>query len=280
MPELTRHPERKYINSGYNISVVYKYIYTDVTPLHWHEFYEIEFFLSGTGVSVMNGKKYEICPGTLFFMTPVDIHSYNLEGTAEVVNISFTANAIEDMGIAERLAVNNGAAIFLSKEQTDWLIQLANKIKNEVRSGNYMDKKYISQMLGCILIELLRKTGRNGNEAESPDSIQQAVQYIYLHFREDLTLENTAARAGISPNHFSEKFHSCMNLTFKEYLTRIRLDYAVKLLLYTDISIAEVSYFSGFNSTSYFLRTFKKRFLMSPLVYRKNNRFGELEENK
>lgn len=272
MPALIRHPEKKYINPSYNLSAIHKFMFPDKTPLHWHEFYEIELFLSGSGTSVMNGSEYPINRGKLFFMTPVDIHSYTLTETTEAINISFTAKAIEDMGITEKLSVNNGAALTLSDAETEWIFLMAKKIRTEAHSAGFMNKKYISQIMGCIIIEILRKIGRRRDASKSPETIQSAIQYIYLHFREDLNLELVAAQAGLSPNHFSEKFHQYMGSTFKEYLTRVRLDYAVKLLLYTDISITEVSYFSGFNSVSYFLRSFKKKFELSPLAYRKQNK--------
>ena len=176
------------------------------------------------------------------------------------------------MGITEKLAVNNGAVLSLSDEETDWIYLMSKKLKTESHAEGFMNKKYISQIMSCIMIEILRKISRRRDASKSPESIQSAIQYIYLHFREELNLELVASQAGLSPNHFSEKFHRYMNATFKEYLTRVRLDYAVKLLLYTDISITDVSYFSGFNSVSYFMRSFKKKFDMSPLVYRKQNR--------
>ncbi len=272
MAVLIRHPEKKYINPTYNLSVIHKFMFPDRTPLHWHEFYEIELFLSGKGTSLMNGSEYPIERGRLFFVTPVDIHSYKLTQTSETINISFTSKAIEDMGITEKLAVNNGAVLSLSDEETDWIYLMSKKLKTESHAEGFMNKKYISQIMSCIMIEILRKISRRRDTSKSPESIQSAIQYIYLHFREELNLELVASQAGLSPNHFSEKFHRYMNATFKEYLTRVRLDYAVKLLLYTDISITDVSYFSGFNSVSYFMRSFKKKFDMSPLVYRKQNR--------
>ena len=272
MTGLIRHPESKYINKNYNMTVIQKFMFPDKTPLHWHEYYEVELFLSGKGTTLMNGTEHPVERGKLFFMTPIDIHCYTVTETTETINISFTAEVIEDMGITEKLSVNSGAVITLSEEETEWMFSMAKKMREESLKNEFMNKKYISQMMGCILIEILRKAGKKRDGAKSPDSIQSAIQYIYLHFRENLNLDVVAAQAGLSSNHFSEKFHRYMGATFKEYLTRVRLDYAIKLLLYTEISINDVSYFSGFNSVSYFLRAFKKKYNTSPLAYRKKNK--------
>lgn len=41
---------------------------------HWHEFYELELILEGTGDYLINGVRHEIKKGMIFFMTPVDFH--------------------------------------------------------------------------------------------------------------------------------------------------------------------------------------------------------------
>ena len=157
MSELIRHPESKYINKNYNMTVIQKFMFPDKTPLHWHEYYEIELFLSGKGVSLMNGAEYPVERGKLFFMTPIDIHCYTFTETTEAINISFTAKVIEDMGITEKLSVNSGAVITLSDAETEWIFNMAKKIREEASENEFMNKKYISQMMGCVLIEILRK---------------------------------------------------------------------------------------------------------------------------
>ena len=37
-------------------------------PVHWHEFYEIEFIISGKGTYYIDGKEYDVKPGMIFFM--------------------------------------------------------------------------------------------------------------------------------------------------------------------------------------------------------------------
>ena len=269
MSELSKYPDSKYIDFHYNISSIQKIMFNKVIPLHWHEFYEIELFLGGSGIATMNGKDYNIERGRLFWVTPTDIHSYVLTEKSETVNISFSINSIEDISITERLSMHNGDTILLDDDEIEWILMMSKKIRNELRCGEFLAKKYISQIMGCIIIEILRKIERRKFSDNTPNSIQQAVHYICLHFRENITLENISSYVGLSKNHFCEKFHSSMDITFKEYLTKVRLDYALRLILYTDISINDVSYFSGFNSVSYFLRIFKKKFNISPLAYRK-----------
>ena len=67
---------------------------------HWHEFYEIEYIISGSGIYEIDGIEYKITPGTLFFMTPVDFHNVNANNV-ELYNIQFSAFAANTEILAE-----------------------------------------------------------------------------------------------------------------------------------------------------------------------------------
>ena len=47
------------------------------SALHWHEYYEMEFVLSGHAVEIVNGVSYAIGPGTVTLLSPVDFHAYH-----------------------------------------------------------------------------------------------------------------------------------------------------------------------------------------------------------
>ena len=90
------------------------------------------------------------------------------------------------------------------------------------------------------------------------------------NFKEQITLENTAELIGISPGYLSREFNKTVGIGFKDFLVDLRLKHSTQLILYSNESITDIAYYCGFNSTSYFLRAFKKKYGVSPLVYRKN----------
>ncbi len=58
---------------------------------HCHEFFELEYILSGSGEYIVNGKRTEIRPGPFFFMTPADFHSV-IPNNVEIYNVMFSGD--------------------------------------------------------------------------------------------------------------------------------------------------------------------------------------------
>ncbi|MCD2259510.1 helix-turn-helix transcriptional regulator [Psychroserpens luteolus] len=98
--------------------------------------------------------------------------------------------------------------------------------------------------------------------------IIEAKLFIDDNFHEKINLELIANQACFSKFHFHRLFKECYNKTPLEYLTYLRLNKA-KTLLSKGISIQEVCSSVGFESTSSFIKLFKKNELMTPLEFSK-----------
>lgn len=101
----------------------------------------------------------------------------------------------------------------------------------------------------------------------TPAELMPALAYIEQHFREKVTSANVAASCHMDSFQFSRSFKSAFGITFREYLLRIRIKEACRLLEKPDIAVTEVAYLSGFNDASYFSRTFKRYAGVCPSEY-------------
>ena len=97
----------------------------------------------------------------------------------------------------------------------------------------------------------------------------QAVRYIRLHYREHITLEETAQAVLLSPTYFSRLFKEKMNISFTSYVNTLRIEEAQRLLLDTRSSIIEIAEAVGFEDQSYFSKVFKEISQRTPSQYRK-----------
>lgn len=231
---------------------------------HLHDFFEIEYVISGSGTCFIDGKKYDILPGMIFFMSPVNTHKVFID-TATYVNISFSENVCTP-GLLSQLTISD-SAIALCLQESDR--KLLHSLSLEL-AGNLNDNTYSGMLLDCILTKLVKHIAPN-KSAKALSTSKKAILYIINNFRKGVTLENTAAYVGLTPAYFSGLFKKETGVTFKEYLDRLRYENAKKLILLSDMTVQQICLESGFSSYENFIRRFKLRYGLSPTEYRMKN---------
>jgi two-component system response regulator YesN len=104
---------------------------------------------------------------------------------------------------------------------------------------------------------------------ESSHAIRRTCEYVNQNYMMNITLSGMARNENLSLSYFSTLFKQCTGESFVNYLNRIRIEHAKKLLLEPDIKIYEISELVGYSSLPYFNRVFKHWTAMSPNEYRK-----------
>lgn len=96
--------------------------------------------------------------------------------------------------------------------------------------------------------------------------------YIRQHYNEDLSLRELAEVACVSPTYFSALFKKETGENYKSYVTKIRMEEALKLVMNTDLKTYEIAEAVGYNNVRRFVDAFKNLYQISPMDYRKINR--------
>lgn len=94
--------------------------------------------------------------------------------------------------------------------------------------------------------------------------LADAVNYIKNNYMEDISLNLVADKIFISGYYLSHLFRKELNMTFNDYLTKIRMDESIKLLKTYKLKVQEVAYSVGFKDANYFSKAFKKYYSMTP----------------
>ena len=265
MEKLLRH-ERLKIADGKSLTVETHRI-VSWHSLHWHSFFEIEIILSGTGKYIVNDIEYDISKNNVFFLTSTDFHYLDVDGVADVINISFDETMISEKDIALLVFSGTQRAYEFSKEEYGRLVNAARILENECEIGGECQKQLLQYVIRCLLRknDVLKNADVRG---EHLVGIKKAIVYMELHFRENLTLDLIAKEAGYHPTYFSKLFKNVTGESYIETLTKLRLGYA-RTLLANGFSVSGACYSSGFGSLSNFLEIFKKNYNISPSEYKK-----------
>ena len=107
-----------------------------------------------------------------------------------------------------------------------------------------------------ILDEIYSKIIKD-SEKQMHSSIKKAIDYLTFNYTGNITIDELAAIANLSSSRFFIVLKKETGLTPIEYKNRICIKNAEKMLLTSDLSIEEIAEKTGFNSSSYFRRTFK-----------------------
>ena len=99
-----------------------------------------------------------------------------------------------------------------------------------------------------------------------------ALEFIAQNYTIEIRLNQLAEICFLSPNYFHRLFRQSFNVTPLVYIRQMRLEEAIRQLVYTTHSVKEIAYDTGYEDEAYFSRTFSKVYGMSPGRYRKLNR--------
>jgi AraC family transcriptional regulator len=107
------------------------------------------------------------------------------------------------------------------------------------------------------------------SRSEYQTRVNRVIDYIQAHRADDLSLEILAQVAAFSPFHFHRVFKGVTGENLKEFVQRVRLEWAASALLArAGADVTEIALDSGFQSASAFARAFKERFGMTATEWR------------
>jgi AraC-like DNA-binding protein len=267
------HPERLSNDAYMSLAApfrMFRHSLTGDIAVHWHEFYELAFVVSGEGTHILNGTAHRLEYGAVFLLTPTDFHALEPDlhaGTLELYNFIFSDALLSD----EMRTLVFGSSInyhgqFIDAERArmrDRFHLIWTEGQTDVAGHGLMIKALLEQ----ILITLSREQAQPEVQAYPSihhPAIQKALIYIDHHFREPLSLKSLAEQVHLAPNYLSELFQRATGMPFGAYLQDVRLRFALSVLQSSSVSITEACYISGFSNLSHFTRVFKKKFGYSP----------------
>lgn len=246
----------------------------DAVPMHWHDFYELSYVISGTGKQILNGTVQPLEKGVFMLLTPADFHEV-LPDEGSILR-KFNVIFKEDMLDRElaSLLFKDLSHKMIALSEPDWAQIEAdfNRLWAEYSSNQEGRKVGVYCTLNRLLLDLFRKSEAKmeafSSQGVTNEIIRRALVYIQHHFRQKLTLQEVATKVNLSPNYFSEHFRKETGITFQGYVLDLRLDYARSLLHASTLTITDVCFTSGFNTLSHFERAFKRKFGQTPRTIR------------
>ena len=167
----------------------------------------------------------------------------------------YLTNLVQYADVPEDFIERNSSLIWQAK-------RLYREFKNWEKGSDLLAEGIILEMLAYAV----KKQGCS--EKAQPAWLSRVAEKLRAEFTDNFTAEELALEAGVHPVHLASVFRQFYQESIGQYVQKLRIDHASKLLQSKKVSLSEIAYASGFTDQSHFTRIFKRYFGMTPGKFR------------
>ena len=119
---------------------------------------------------------------------------------------------------------------------------------------------------------ITRKDAPQNIKRTKQDKLKELLNYIDSHYAGPMSIKDASSRLGVTDQYFCRFFKRVTGMSFTEYLNDLRLRRAAKEIELSSRAISDIAYEHGFENAGYFFKSFKSKYGITPLKYRKRFR--------
>ncbi|MBT9395108.1 AraC family transcriptional regulator [Hymenobacter sp. NST-14] len=253
--------------------------FAGIDKAHTHDFYMLLYVRQGTGTHTIDFVTYPVQPGSLFFLAPGQMHSWDLSADCTGYLLffeeafylhSYPASRLREYPFFKSLR----APLVQLPAQHPPFPSLLEQVLQE--SESYFDNRL--QVLRACLYVLLELAARYAQADDTPGGAnpRQAQQLrafetlLEQHFRAEKTVQAYAQWLNITPNHLNALCRQQRGHTASDLIQRRVQVEAQRLLVHSEQPVKQIATDLGFRDASYFGRFFRKRTGITPEQFRDN----------
>lgn len=218
----------------------------------------------GTMLLDLNGKQQQVKDKHFVLIDCYQPHGYSTREGYECLWMHF--DGVLARGYYD-LIVSRLKNVF-AMEDAFPVLRKMNTILKTFQENKQLREPLLSKYITDILTEFMLYNPGAGSAGNSVEALERAMIYISEHFTEEIPVSRIAAVAGMSEYHFIRVFRQETGYTPHEYIVNRRMASARYLLKYTELTVKEICFNTGFSSESVFCNAFKKQHRMTPQQYR------------
>jgi AraC-like DNA-binding protein len=250
-------------------SIIGHFKYEDGYKLYRESFdsYLLIFIKQGSCIVNTLGQTFTASENQIVFLNCYQPHSYESNGPWEAEWLHFDGPLAQ--AYYENITQNKNVVINLSS--TYRFEKYLSKMYTAFKNSDPISDAKMNNWIVNLMTELFVSRESSDKSIGSNDIIEDIVSYIMDHLSEELSLEELADKANLSPFYFSRLFKKETGFSPHDYILTSRINHAKYLLLTSQLSVKDICFKLGFSSESAFCTAFKKKTNQSPGDFRSNN---------
>jgi len=244
---------------------------------HSHTFYLLMWIRQGSGSHTIDFKTYSVAADQLYFLTPGQVHSWQLSPDTQGFNLFFDTNFFR-----ARLGNRLQQYPFYHSHQHLPLLDVTAQRAFFADLFGYAYDEYRHQQpnraeVFLSFIHILLETANRLYDQQLPasashyyDRLRQFEELLENQFVQVRTVNEYAAQMNVTPNHLNHICQQVLGKTASQLLHERLVIEAKRLLTHTARSVKEIGFLLGFADTSYFVRFFRKHAGSTPADFRQS----------
>lgn len=254
---------------------------------HWHPEIELTFVKEGEISYQVNDKIYTLHANEGLFCNSNALHTGHMieQENCYYISITFHPRMIYGYGgsilyqnyVKPVITAESFGSFFMSPKVL-WqkeILELMKEIYQLFFEHKDMFEFKIQQKLCSIWLSILENkkeefqiSSEKERTSHNLGRIREILTYIHMHYMEKITLEEIAAQIGLCRGECCRFFKKHMNQSLFDYILYYRVEKSLVLLAQKNLSVTEIAEQTGFSSSSYYTKVFKKQMNCSPSQYR------------
>lgn len=214
-------------------------------------------------------------------------------GMIDAVQENCSRNAFEDMEGVGRLSddpITNMKYHFVVT--TALITRFCNEGGMSMEAAFSLSDSYIQRMDRCtnmadivllhdqMALDFAGKMRMLKKHAASSKQVSEAIDYIYVHITERITVNDLASAICISPTYLSRIFKQEIGVSVSEYIRQRKIDMAKNLLRFSNLDQVDIANQLAYSSQSHFIQQFRMQTGMTPKTYRAANYMNNWDVNR
>lgn len=230
-------------------------------PKHSHSHSYLSYVVEGNYVEYYPGRPPADCAaGALRFLPAGEVHSNAYRDGARCLLVRLHPSTMDHLREAGNVLQAPGR---IDGPKAEWM---ANRLYTEFGERDTAAALAIEGIVLELLAEGARSNG--GLSRNVPKWLARAREAIHAQFLETPSLAELARAAGVHPVHLAREFRRYFNCTVGEYMRKLRIEHASRLLAKTETPLADIATLCGFADQSHFSSTFKRSTGITPAKFR------------
>lgn len=258
--------------------LIKKYESNITTHRHSHNFIEIVYIISGNGIHEINNISYTISPGCFYIVKSGEIHNLSFSETSIYYNIfikeEYLANTL--LGDSDSITILNliqnikgtEHSVCFSTNKFGIIESLFNNAFLELNKSKNYNSDLIVNYLRLLFLEYRSSLNSSSVQKQPEFILPKAVDYINMHYKENLQIADIAKKYNYNPVYFGRMFQQHYGKNIKEYISDLRITTASELLITTDHNITEICEYVGYTNKLHFYKKFEGKFGCTPKEYK------------